>query len=94
MPTSWKDRREGFVLVRDHDHSLDNEYAYHEWVGLNRPDDRSYLDWLGRKTESAGGRWDHVICNNTNCHALAMVRRGLIERLVRDRFPLYPKETP
>lgn len=97
MPTSWSTRAEGFVLLLPHDHSPEVEEpwgGYHEWIpaaGLTPPRIKPYvyLDFLGRRTDRGGWRWDTFQCNNGDCTALAQVRSTVVVRELTLRFPSY-----
>lgn len=55
----------------EHPHDDLADDTYHEWVHLG---ETSYRDALGRPNNGSGYEWQVFICNNGQCHGVALVR--------------------
>lgn len=70
-------------VVVGHQHVGDTP-GYHEWVSEGRFKGNS----RGRRNPRVTfARWTKWICNNTNCHAWAVVSDAAIQRLIDEATP-------
>lgn len=93
--TGYSLRAQGFALERDHDIADDRDNDFHDWWLPGSPwrDQPAYRrrDFLGRNPgpgRSPNYTWLTLLCNNTDCGAVALVRVSKIEAMVQSALPV------
>lgn len=97
--TPWAIRKQGVLLLVDHDLAPEGEHDYHMWVILPGWRGRPVTvrrDWLGRGVtdSSIGQDWLIVTCNNGSCNAAAAVRLSTVALTVSRLLPEPEVVTP